>query len=83
VGPHGIRFDFNQGALVSSSKRFYVRFSVEVWDLDDAGTPTSVLSHEYDARGRDVLIQFPVGTLGDIMAWFSYAPASPKCMAAS
>ncbi len=32
-----------------------------------------VLSHDYDARGRDVLIQFPIGTLGDILAWFPYA----------
>jgi autotransporter strand-loop-strand O-heptosyltransferase len=64
----------NQGAFVSSSKRFFVRFGVEVWELDAAGTPTSVLSHEYDARDRDILIQFPIGTLGDILAWFPYAP---------
>src|SRR5271165_6437616 len=63
----------NQGALVSSSKRFFVRFGVDVWELDAAGTPSSVLAHEYDARDRDVLIQFPVGTLGDILAWFPYA----------
>jgi autotransporter strand-loop-strand O-heptosyltransferase len=106
LGPHGIRFDFNQGArlvlpnraegrwrvrlrdldtgnilfqsenqgaFVSSSKRFFVRFSVEVWELDAANTPTPMLTYEYDARGRDVLIQFPVGALGDILAWFSYA----------
>jgi autotransporter strand-loop-strand O-heptosyltransferase len=63
----------NQGAFVSSSKRYFVRFSVEVWELDEAGTATSVLAHQYDARGREVLIQFPVGTLGDILAWFPYA----------
>ena len=63
----------NQGAFVSSSKRWFVRFSVEVWDIDPAGEATSVFAHEYDALGRDVLIQFPVGTLGDIMAWFPYA----------
>ena len=39
----------NQGAFVSSAKRFYVRFSVEVWELDAAGAATEVLSHEYDA----------------------------------
>ena len=32
-----------------------------------------VLTHEYDARDREVLIQFPIGTLGDILAWFPYA----------
>lgn len=51
-----------------SSKRFFVRFGIEV-RRDDA----IVFEHEYDARGRDVLVQFPVGTLGDILAWFPYA----------
>jgi autotransporter strand-loop-strand O-heptosyltransferase len=64
----------NKGAYVSSSKRFFVRFRVEVWELDDAGIATEALSHDYDARDREVLIEFPIGTLGDIMAWFPYAP---------
>jgi autotransporter strand-loop-strand O-heptosyltransferase len=63
----------NQGAFVRSSKRFFVRLGIEVWDVDAAGSAALVLSHEYDARDRDVLIQFPVGTLGDILAWFPYA----------
>ena len=106
AGPHGIRFDINQGARVvlptrtegnwrvrlrdldtgnilfqsdnqgasiRSSKRFFVRFGIEVWDIDAAGHATAVLSHEMDVRGRDVLIHFPVGTLGDTMGWFPYA----------
>jgi hypothetical protein len=64
----------NHGAFVSSAKPYYVRFSAEVSDLDAAGVATSVLSHEYDALGRDILIQFPIGTLGDILAWFPDAP---------
>jgi autotransporter strand-loop-strand O-heptosyltransferase len=63
----------NKGAFVRSAKRFYVRFGIDVSEVDDAGAATRVMSHEYDARGRDVLIQFPVGTLGDILAWFPYA----------
>jgi autotransporter strand-loop-strand O-heptosyltransferase len=63
----------NKGALVTSLKRYYVRFGIEVWDVDEAGTVTTVLSHAFDATGREVLIQFPVGTLGDILAWFPYA----------
>ena len=58
----------NKGAVVASSKRFYVRFRVEVLDGD-----TEILRHEYDARDKDVLIQFPIGTLGDTLAWFPYA----------
>jgi autotransporter strand-loop-strand O-heptosyltransferase len=58
----------NRGAFVASSKRFYVRFKVEVWDGE-----AQVLEHDYDCKDREVLIQFPVGTLGDILAWFPYA----------
>ncbi|HEY2596035.1 MAG TPA: autotransporter strand-loop-strand O-heptosyltransferase, partial [Chloroflexota bacterium] len=57
-----------QGAVVASSKRFYVRFRLEVYDNE-----TLLLEHDYDCRGREVLIQFPVGTLGDTLAWFPYA----------
>jgi autotransporter strand-loop-strand O-heptosyltransferase len=63
----------NRGATVRSSKKWFVRFSIDVWSLDEDGHATSVLRHEYDARDRDVLIHFPVGTLGDILAWFPYA----------
>ncbi|MCB8883509.1 autotransporter strand-loop-strand O-heptosyltransferase [Acidisoma cellulosilytica] len=63
----------NQGASVRSSKRFFVRFGIDVWDIDKDGKTTSVLSHVYDARGRDVIIHFPIGTLGDTMGWFPYA----------
>ena len=63
----------NKGASVSSSKRYYVRFGIEVWELDAAGEATLVLNHEHDVRGRSVVIAFPVGTLGDILAWFPYA----------
>jgi autotransporter strand-loop-strand O-heptosyltransferase len=64
----------NKGALIRSSKRWYVRFSIEVWSIEEGqAEPRLVLHHEYDLADRDVLIQFPVGTLGDTIAWFSYA----------
>ncbi len=63
----------NQGALVRSAKQWFVRFGIEVWELDAAGTATLVVTHDYDARDREVLILFPVGTVGDILAWFPYA----------
>lgn len=44
----------NQGAFASSAKRYYVRFGVEVFDLDESGAETQVLSHEYNVRNRDV-----------------------------
>jgi autotransporter strand-loop-strand O-heptosyltransferase len=53
---------------VNSSKRYYVRFRVEAWQNGE-----SVFAHDYSATDRDVLIQFPVGTLGDTLGWFPYA----------
>ena len=53
---------------INSSKRYYVRFRVELWQQDQL-----VFTHDYSARDREVLIQFPVGTLGDTMGWFPYA----------
>jgi autotransporter strand-loop-strand O-heptosyltransferase len=53
---------------VNSSKRYYVRFRLEVWQDGQA-----VLNHNYDATNREVLIQFPIGTLGDTIGWFPYA----------
>ena len=32
------------------------------------------LSHEYGALGHGVLIRFPIGTPGDVLAWFPYGP---------
>ncbi len=58
----------NQGAFVNSAKRYFVRFRVEVWDKGD-----SVFRHDYSAAGREVLIQFPVGTIGDTLGWLPYA----------
>ena len=53
---------------VNSTKRYFVRYRVEIWDGE-----TSILTHDYDAGGREVLINFPVGTLGDTLGWFPYA----------
>jgi autotransporter strand-loop-strand O-heptosyltransferase len=53
---------------VNSSKRYYIRFGVEVSRDGEV-----LVNHEYSARDREVLIQFPVGTLGDPMGWFPYA----------
>jgi autotransporter strand-loop-strand O-heptosyltransferase len=100
VGPHGLRYDFNDGCRVllpegehpwrvrlsdldtgnvlfetelkagrvNSSKRYFVRFRLEVRQQDKV-----VLAHDYCAAGREVLIRFPVDTLGDVLGWFPYA----------
>ncbi len=53
---------------VNSTKRYFLRVRLQVWENDK-----SILQHDYSASGRDVLIQFPVGTLGDPLGWFPYA----------
>src|SRR5262249_43967879 len=53
---------------ISSTKRYYVRFGIDVWQRGE-----NVFHHEYSAEGQRVLINFPVGTLGDTMGWFPYA----------
>ncbi|HEY1259028.1 MAG TPA: autotransporter strand-loop-strand O-heptosyltransferase [Stellaceae bacterium] len=58
----------SKGALINSSKRYFVRFGIEVWTKD-----TLVFAHRYSAEDREVLIQLPVGTLGDTLGWFPYA----------
>lgn len=63
----------NQGSFVASTKHFYVRFAVDVWLIKETGETTLVLAHEFDCRDKEVLIQFPIGTLGDIVGWFPYA----------
>ncbi|WP_246794274.1 autotransporter strand-loop-strand O-heptosyltransferase [Burkholderia perseverans] len=53
--------------IVSSTKKYFVRFRIEV--LRDG---ERVFEHDYDARGQRVYMRLPVGTLGDILAWFPY-----------
>ncbi|HEY4295598.1 MAG TPA: autotransporter strand-loop-strand O-heptosyltransferase [Paraburkholderia sp.] len=54
-------------ATVTSTKKYFVRFRVEVF-RDGA----LVFEHDYDATGQRVYARLPVGTLGDIIAWFPY-----------
>lgn len=53
---------------VHSAKRYYIRTRIEAFDGDRL-----VFTHDYDCRDKEVLIQLPVGTLGDSVGWFSYA----------
>jgi autotransporter strand-loop-strand O-heptosyltransferase len=53
---------------VHSSKRYYVRFRIEVRQQDQL-----LFSHDYSAADRDILIVFPARTLGETIGWFPYA----------
>ena len=57
-----------KAGVVASSKKYYVPFEIQIRSGD-----TEVLRHRFDCSDQNVLIQFPVGTLGDLIAWFPYA----------
>jgi autotransporter strand-loop-strand O-heptosyltransferase len=54
--------------MVASTKKYFVPFEIEIRSGGE-----EVFRHRLDLAGREVLIQFPVGTLGDLIAWFPYA----------
>ena len=56
-----------EDALVTSTKSYYVNFRVEVHRNEHL-----VFEHDFDLRGQNVYFRLPVGTLGDILAWFPY-----------
>jgi autotransporter strand-loop-strand O-heptosyltransferase len=53
---------------VNSPKRYFMRLR-----LDISAGGRRVLRHDYAAADRDVLVQFPTGTLGDAIGWLPYA----------
>ncbi|GBR68526.1 autotransporter strand-loop-strand O-heptosyltransferase [Gluconobacter kanchanaburiensis] len=57
------------GGLVSSAKKYFVPFGVDVWFHAPDGAVTHVVQHVMYLRGRKVFVQIPVGTLGDTLAW--------------
>lgn len=57
------------GAFVTSVKKFFIRFRLII---HEKGNETPIFTHDYDATGKDVMIQLPVGTIGDSIGWFSY-----------
>lgn len=67
--------EIKPGAIVCSNKKFFIPFSFEIYRK---GETTPFFTHEYNAAGKDVLIQFPGGTIGDTVAWFSYVERFQK-----
>lgn len=57
-----------RGSRVRSAKKFYVRFGIEVRATDGE----LLFAHKFDARDKNVLINLPVGTIGDTLGWFPY-----------
>lgn len=68
--------DVKPGCTVESVKKFYIRFRLEIYRKDDLKEP--IFTHDLDLSGKDVLIQLPVGALGDTIAWFSFVERFQK-----
>lgn len=68
--------DVKPGCMVESVKKFFIRFGLEIYRKDDLREP--LFRHDLDLSGKDVLIQLPVGALGDTIAWFSFVERFQK-----
>ena len=54
------------GVMLVSRKKYYIRWKIDVI-CDETGA--KIASVTQDLFGHDVLVSFPVGTLGDSIAW--------------
>ena len=50
------------GAYVTSVKKFYIRFRLII---HRKGGKEPLFTHDFNAEGREIMIQLPVGTIGD------------------
>lgn len=55
-------------SFLTSTKKYYVHFRLEVYENNNL-----IFAHNLDLKGKNVLLKFPEGTIGDTMAWFPYA----------
>ncbi|EFC1147591.1 autotransporter strand-loop-strand O-heptosyltransferase [Salmonella enterica] len=61
----------NMGAgWITSTKKYYVKFHLQIYK---EGERIPVINEVMDLKNKSVIINFPVGTLGDLIAWFPYA----------
>lgn len=62
--------DTKPGCVVTSVKKFFIRFKLEIFEKDKFDKP--VFEHIFDLKDKEVFVQIPKGALGDSIAWFSY-----------
>ena len=56
------------GVMVTSSKKYFVDFRIEIYEKENL-----IFAHDLDLKEKKVLIKFPTGILGDVLAWVPYA----------
>ena len=57
--------------MATSTKRYFVNFRLEVYTTRPE--ETLLFAHDYDAKGKKVLLKFAGPALGDMLAWFPCA----------
>ena len=67
--------DIGNNFVVSSVKKYYVRFKLQIYHSDDLKKDPQakpIFEHDYDATGKTVMVQMQVQTIGDFLGWFPY-----------
>ena len=60
---------------ILTERKYYIPWRIQ---LIDADTKEVIFSHDYDCRGKDVIIVIPDGGLGDNLAWLPYVDEFQK-----
>ena len=63
------------GDYFVSRRRYFIPYGIQITDAD---TGEKICQHHYNAKGMPVVIDMPVPTIGDSIAWFSYCEAFQK-----
>ena len=64
---------FAEGGSFQSTKTYFVPFRIECWKEEE-----KVFTHVLSLKDKTVQIQIPVGTIGDVIAWFPYVDLFQK-----
>lgn len=67
--------DTGPGTLVTSVKKYYVPFKLII---HEKGNEKPIFEHDMDLKDKEVMVQLPVGTIGDSIGWFSYVERFQK-----
>ena len=60
---------FNKFLVSEENKPRYARCAKEIMNFN---LKVNIFKHRFDPKDQEVMVQFPVGTIGDSVGWFSY-----------
>lgn len=65
--------DVKNGTIITSVKKYYINYHFIITEKDKI-----IYEHYFDLKDKKTVVQFPVGTLGDSLGWFSYVERFQK-----